>query len=332
MIIPAIMFAAAVAAPQAKPVDLQRVFVKGEKTVYQVKSNLIIEDRPAGLATFLPQELDLNYQSSSTVKDLKADGIAIIDYRRPTITQIDGENANRPAKTTVEKVNYIMDLTVSPINEVLDVKDLTPKKADKKDGSRQMFLLMPSGAKFQLQSLIGQFVNELYRLALNVGSLDSSMEFSPKLPFGAVKEGATWKKTVGYSPQKLKGKDGKSAVQRLDYTYTYKGIVTVNNKKFYRINAALDLKTDLADYFNQLFDMKPEQTHLKSIPMNLTQSIDYDLDMSSRRTMRASSTAEGGFKVWITDMPDDAYQEQKLHGTTEMYLVSSGTATKSKKK
>jgi hypothetical protein len=66
--------------------------------------------------------------------------------------------------------------------------------------------------------------------------------------------------------------------------------------------------------------------------MNLTQSIDYDLDMSSRRTMRASSTAEGGFKVWITDMPDDAYQEQKLHGTTEMYLVSSGTATKSKKK
>lgn len=315
-----------------KPVDLHRIYTKGEKSVYQVDSNLMVEDKPYGLATFLPEEMDINYQFTTTVKDLKSDGIAVLDYRRPQMIQVDGENADRPAKTSVEKVNWIMDLTVSPINEVLEIKDNTPKKPEKKKGGSSVAYVYGARGAFQLQALVGQFVSELYRLALNVGSLDSAMDFSPKLPYDDVKEGATWKKTVGYSPQKLKGKDGKNAVQRLDYTYTYKGIVTVNGKKFYRVNAALNLKTDLADYFNQLFNAKPEDTHLKSIPMELTQSIDYNLDLKTRQTMSASSSAEGGFKVWVTDIPSEAVQEQKLHGTTALKLVSTGPAITAKKK
>jgi hypothetical protein len=316
-----------------KAVSLSRVFPKNEKLVYGITSNLHIETRPYGLQTFLPEDLDLNYKFTTEVKELKADGIALLHYTRPTMVQIAGETYNAPSKTTVEKVDMNYDLTVSPINQILEIKDLNPPKKKtppKKQGGGDgdaypQYALRASGRQSPLGGLLNQFIGEVYRLALNVGSMDSALDFSPKLPLDDVKVGETWKTTVSYQPQKLKGKDGKQAVQRLDYTFTYKGVVTVNGKQYQRVNAALDLNTDLGAFVNQVLDAKPEQTGLKDIPLTLKQSIDYDLDMTTKRTMYAKSKAEGGFKINITQIAEPV-QEEKLTGSTEMRLLSVTTS------
>jgi hypothetical protein len=339
MILSVVALSAALLAPQdaktahsdAAPVTLSRVFTKGEKLEYSISSNLQVESRQYGLQTFMPSELDLNYKFSTEVKELKNDGVAIVHYTRPNMVQVDGETADRGPKTTVEKVDWNYDLTVSPINEVVEMKDLTPPKKKtppkKSGGDGDGVLFFVRGAAGQPPQVdLGQFIGEMYRLALNVGSMDSALDFSPKLPLDEVKVGDTWKKTVSYQPQKLKGKDGKQAVQRLDYTFTYKGLVTVNGKQFYRVNAALDLNTDLGAYVNQLLGMKPEESHLKAIPLTLKQSIDYDLDMATKRTVDAHSKAQGGFKISVTDV-EEPVQEQKMTGSTEMRLISSGVAT-----
>lgn len=332
MILSALALSVAMAAPQdGKAVTLARVFPKGEKLQYSVTSNLQIETKPYGLQTFMPEEVDMNYKFNTEVRELKNDGIAIVRYTRPTMTQIDGETYNRPPKTTVEKVNFNFDLTMSPINKILEMKDLNPPKKPKPGGSggggalAHYAMLKVGGKQGSLQAIMGQFISDLYRLALNVGSIDSAMDFSPKLPLDDVKVGDTWKETVSYQPQKLKGKDGKQAVQRLDYTFTYKGTVTVNGKPFQRVTASLDLNTDLGAFLNQLVDAKPEETHLKSIPIQLKQTIDFDLDPVTKRTVLAVSKSEGGFSINITDLTVPV-QEERLKGSTIMKLVSVGTA------
>lgn len=320
--------------PDTKAITLSRVFTKGEKLQYAIASNLHIESRPYGLQTFMPEDLDLNYKFTTEVKELKNDGVALVHYQRPNMVQVQGESAESPEKTTVDKINLNFDLTVSPINKILEEKDLNPPKkkplkpGNEDDGGDNLGLLAmrPAGAQDPLGSLIGQFMGDIYRLALNVGSMDSALDFSPKLPIDDVKVGDSWKETVSYQPQKLKGKDGQMAVQRLDYTFTYKGLVTSNNKQYYRISAALDLNTDLATFINQLVNAKASDTGLKSIPLTLKQTIDYNLDVNTKRTVSAVSKAEGGFKINVTAILDEPALEQKLTGTTEMHLVAAGTA------
>ncbi|MFI5384844.1 MAG: hypothetical protein ACHQ50_01880 [Fimbriimonadales bacterium] len=317
-----------------KPVSLNHVFSKGEKLEYSILSSLHVEMREYGLQTFIPDDMDLNYKFTTEVRDLKADGVAVLHYLRPNMVQVDAATFDKPSKTTVEKINMNYDLTISPINAILDEKDLNPpKKKPAKtgdgggDGSGlRLFGTHVANRQNPLQAFMGQFVSEVYRLALNVGSMDSALDFSPKLPLDDVKVGDTWKSTVGYQPQKLQGKNGKQAVQRLDYTFTYKGIVTVNGKPYYRVNAALSLNTDLGAFINQLMDAKPEETHLKSAPLTLKQSIDYDLDMATKRTISARSKAEGAFSVNLTDT-EEPVEEQKLSGSTEMRLIGVGVAT-----
>jgi hypothetical protein len=343
LILSALALTLAIVSPQdaksipadTKAVTLNRVFPKNEKLQYAITSNLHIETRPYGLQTFMPEDFDLNYKFTTEVKEQKADGIALIHYSRPNMIQVEGETYNSPSKTSVEKVDYNFDVTVSPVNQILEMKDLNPpkKKDPKKKGGdgdgTNLYAMATSGRQNPLGSLLGQFIGEVYRLALNVGSLDSALDFSPKLPLDDVRVGDTWKTTVSYQPQKLKGKDGKQAVQRLDYTFTYKGVVTVNGKQFQRVNAALDLKTDLGDFVNQLLESKPAETGLKGIPLTLKQSIDYDLDMTTKRTMYARSKAEGGFQINITQISEPV-QEQKLTGSTEMKLVSVTTSAPAK--
>lgn len=308
---------------QDAPVDLSRKFAVGQKWVYEVKSTLHTETRQYPIQTFIPNDQDLQYRFTAEIRSLKADGIAILHYRRPTMTETMGETFNSGPKTEVTKTNFDYDITISPINEILDTKDLSPKKPPKKDGGGQ-YRSGPIGVFGRGQQIqVGQFINELYRLALNVGSLDSAVDFNPKLPFDAVKVGDAWKKTVGYEPQVLKGKEGKSAVQRLDYTFTFKGVATVAGKPYYRVEGALDLKTDLADFINQTMGTTPDESHLKSLPMELKQTINFYLDMKTKQTISAASKAEGGFKINVIDLPDSPAVEQTLKGSTTMKLVSS---------
>ncbi len=307
-----------------EPVKLNRVFAKGEKAQYEVKSGISSEQRVIGLETWMPEDFDIQYVFSYEVTEMKADGICVMRYKRPTITEIEGETVDAPPKKKVQKVDWDLSLTVSPINELLEVTDLSKKKPDpKKPGgggslSRELLPLRAAKDPSQLGPLVGPFISEVHRLALFVGSLDSCLDFSPKLPLDEVKPGDTWKRTVGYSPQKMQGKDAKMAVQRLDYTYTYKGLVDAGGAKVHRITADLALSTDLATFVHQIYDVKPDQTGLKEIPLSLKAAIEFDLDARTHRTIRARASSSGGFKIVATFRPDQPMVEERFKGETRM--------------
>lgn len=321
-----------VGAPSEAEVHLARTYKLGEKLTYKISSSLSSQRKEYGVQTWIPEDFDMNYTFTTEVKALKADGIANVLYLRPTMTVITGETFDSPPKTDVEKVKYNMMLTLSPANEILDVKDLNPPpKAPKKAGGTASMRMFGFGYQPVQAIFIGQFISEIHRLALFAGNFESALDFSPRLPFEKLKVGDTWKRTVGYSPQKLKGKSGKTVNQRLDYTYTYKGIVTVNGKKVQRVVGECGLDTNLAEYVNQLLEMKPEDTGLKSIPLKFKAQIEFDLDVATGKTLQANATSEGGFSIVVTSMPSEPIQEETFKGRTELRLIGATTVKPAKK-
>jgi hypothetical protein len=298
--------------PQAKPVELLRKFAVGEKSAYSVNAEMTVESRSGSLNTFIPEDITIRYLFNTEVTKLETDGFAKMRFIRPTITEIEGETFERPPKTKIEKLNQDVLLTVSPINEVTDVKDLAKKPVTTKGGGRWM-----TGAT--QANPIGQFIGDIYRLVLFIGPFDSSLDLAPKLPLDEVNIGDTWKKTVGYQPQTLKGTQ-KKAVQRLDYTYKYEGPKTVNGKQIIRISAVMDLDTDLGAFINQLIGEDASKTGLKGIPLQVKGRIDFDLEPKTLKTLLAVAKTEGGFKVLLTD-DDDPIAEERFKGQTVLKLV-----------
>lgn len=317
MIAPLIVAAFAISAPEA--ISLNRVNKGGETQKYKVLSRLNVEQKQLGMDYFLPERFDLNYDFSLEVKKEKVDGIVEVLYKRPTMTQIIGETAEAPSQTKTEKVNYVYKLDLSPINKLLAMEDLSPKKPDGEKGGLRFLSPRPQGP--MQGTMVGMFISELQRLALFVGSLESSMDFQPKLPLFEVDKGDTWKETVSYSPQKLKSKSGKTVMQRLDYVYVYDGIVESKGAKVHRVTATLDMNADMAQFIKD--SMGPgdfAQTGLKELNFNLKAKIEYDLDLVTRKTMRAEGNSAGGFKIVVTQFPNEPYIEQKLKGHTTMTL------------
>lgn len=322
---PLIPFFLALHSQAAKPIELTRKFAQNEKLAYQVFSHITAEQRQLGLNTWIPEDFDINYGFSFTTEAIKADGIAVLRYLRPTMTEIEGETSDSLPKTKVEKTNMIYRLTISPINELLDAMDIAPKKTPKtKNGSADWAMPAAAGQPKQgVMSLFGPFISEAHRLALFVGGVDSALDFSPKLPLEPVKIGDTWKRTVGYQPQKLKNKDGKSAVQRLDYTYTYLGpMKSENGKPILRVQAKLNLKTDLGDYLKTILaEAAPDaKTNIKTVPLTLDATIDFDLDPVTRHTLSANAQSEGGFSLTIEEESDPVVEE-RFKGHTSLSLV-----------
>lgn len=314
----------------AAPVSLGRVFTPREKLTYAVRANVHSETRPRGLQTWIPEDLDINYDFTTEVEGAKTDGIVVMRYRRPTMTEIQGETFDQPPVTKKQKVNYDFRLTVSPFNEVLEMKDLTPPKKPVKK-TKSAYWKTPAGRQV-LQGMIGQFVSEVYRLSLFVGNFESALDFAPRTPFDPVNVGDTWKRTVGYQPQKLKGKDGKMATQRLDFTYTYKGLVNGAKGKVHRVEGKLNFNTDLAEFVNQTFEVTSADTGLKSVPLSLDSTIVFDLDPKTRHALEANAQSDGQFKIVLTDNENDPIQEEKIKGRTSLKLVSRVIVPPAKKK
>ncbi len=313
---------------------LGRVFKQGEKHTYEIKSNMSIQHRQRGLQTWIPEDLDLNYRFTTEVKALKADGIADVHYQRPTMTIITGETFDNPPKTEVEKTKLNFLLTMSPANEVLNAKDLNPpaKPPAKKGGGVKMFrALSPATYNRQQIPFIAQFIGEVHRLALFAGSFDSSLDLAPRLPFEKLKVGDTWKRTVGYTPQKLKGKDGKTVNQRLDYTYTFKGLMDSGGKKVYRVVGHCNLDTNLADYINDMFDVKSTETGIKTIPLKFSSEINFDLDPATCKTLKADAVSEGGFQIVLTQLPNEAIEEETFKGKTQLRIINHTIVKQPKK-
>jgi len=301
-----------------KAVTLSRVFTAREKMSYAVQSHITLETRIHDVQTFLPQDFDMKYNFTAEVLEMKTDGIALIHYRRPTVTQIDGETYNSMPRTTNKKVNYDFVLTVSPINEILD----------KLDQTKTPVLLTTRAAQDQNNGLsdeVGQYISELYRLALFNGPVESSLDFAPKFPFSDVAPGDTWKRTAGYQPQTLKGRKGKNpVVQRLDYTYTYRGPKVVNGKTYQRVTADLNLNTDLATWANQYQTQGNDKnvSKLAKMPMHLKATIEFDLDPKTFDTVAARAYSQGGFEVYLSDAPNELYFASRLKGSTTLSLRS----------
>jgi len=308
----ALLLLAAAWPDPAQPVELLRTFAKGQRFTYAVKSDLTVEARSGTLDTFLPSDLGLEYRFTLDVLSLGADGIAKVRYLRPSITEIEGETFDSPPKRRVQKLDQDILITLSPVNEVLEYKD-QPKA--KKIGAIRPW----SG---ETQDFIQDSLDDIYRMALFVGSPDSSLDLAPKLPLEEVKVGDTWKRTVSYQPQTLKGTEGKKAVQRLDYVYTYLGKATVNGRSVVRISGALDLDTDLGTYLNQLLkDEGIEDSPIKSMPLKVKGRIQFELDGKTLRTLKADATTEGNFQVFLTRMPDRPVEEERFKGTTTLREV-----------
>lgn len=302
-------------------IELARVFTKGQKLSYEVKSHIMTEFKSGEMAFYLPQEFDVNYTFTMAVQEAKPDGFAVVLYERPSMTFIDGETAESPPKSKVEKVGLKYKLNLSPINEITEVTDLNPKKDEKKkDGDKSLRLLAPAPAA--QDSIVGNMVRELNSLALFTGSIDSSLDFSPKLPLDAVKPGDTWKKTVSYQPRQIKGTE-KQAVQRLDYTFTYDGLADSNGQKVHRITASLDLDTDAAKFLNQVMGTKPEESGLSELRLKMKNKITFDLDLKTLTTLRANGESTGGFTLTAKRDGDEQTYDEKITGRSSMKLVSN---------
>jgi hypothetical protein len=313
----ALLLLAAIGVSTDAPVQLQRTSKPGEKLDYSVRSYLVTETQSIGVTTFIPSTVDIAYDFTAEATGTKPDGIYDFRYKRPTM------NIEEGGKKTVEKPNFDLLITLSPINEFLEVKDLTPKKPAAKPGGG-LFAVAPVGVAGQqgaLGGILGQFVSEIQRLALFIGSIDSAIDFQPKLDIREVSKGDSWRRTVSYSPQKLASKDGKMVMQRLDYVYTYDGIVESGGQKVHRVVATLDMKTDLLQFIRDTVDLSKMAVHFNEIGFQLKAKIDFDLDLKTGHTIKADAKSEGGFKIVVTEYPDDPYIEQKLRGHTVLKLV-----------
>ena len=319
----AALFLALLAPPDPATVTLSRKFIRGEKLAYNVTSHITAEERQKGLETFIPSDLDIDYGFDFVVQSVNNDGLAVMRYQRPTITETEGETSRSAPKPKVEKINWINLLTVSPVNELIEAKDIAPKKPAAKKPVSDLRYGSAGGTRRQAP-IFGRYIGEMHRLALFIGGLDSGLDFAPKLPLEAVKVGDTWKRTVGYQPQKLQGKEkNKSAVQRLDYVYTYLGPMKVDGKSILRIQAKLDLNSDLADYLKTLMadsGMNSGQTNLKTMPLHMKATIDFDLDPKTRHTLSAAAQSEGGFELFVKE-DEEAYYEERFKGRTNLELV-----------
>ncbi len=313
------LIAAAVLSPQAEPVDLSRKFKAGATYSYAVRTHLMAEIRDHETVTFIPTETDINYDFNYTVTELKPSGIATIRYRRPTMDIVEGETAASPAITHREKVNYDLQINLSPVNEITNLKDMGSGKLHL--GSVLKARAAVANAAPFVQDIVSQFSGELYRMALFTGSLDSALDFNPRLPFEPVEVGESWKRTVSYQPGELKGSKGEQAVQRLDMEYTYKGKIQKNGKTFDRISATVNLDTDAALFINQMLGMTSNQSGLAKLPLKMDSVIDFDLDPVTHDTVYASARTTGYWSLNVVGVPH-AVREEKLTGKATLQLIS----------
>lgn len=308
-----------VQAPQ--PVLLNRKFTLNEVSKYRVAARLQVEERQIGLQTFIPEDEEIIYNFTTTVKALKADGIVDLLYERPSIVVIEGETFESPPIRTEEKINQQVMLTVSPINEVLEFKDLNPQPTAPAKRVLPANYVYATTVQDDIGLALGAlipFIQDMTRLAVLVGgSFESTLDLAPRLPYDEVVPGDTWQRTVSFQPQKKEGQES-TAVQRLDYNYTYVGLVDAGAKKVHRVTAEFTLDSDGADYVFNTYDIDRERAQLSKVPLKLSSKIEFDLDPVTMKTLRAEANAKGSFDIFLKILGDQPLIEVRISGNTSM--------------
>jgi hypothetical protein len=310
--------------PASDEVVLERKFKAGERLEYAVSCSLQMEFKTPWMQFYMPEEFGVDYRFVTRVVKLLHDGYARISYERPTMTFVEGETAQRPPKKTVEQSGWKLELDLSPINEVTKVKDLSPKRPRAKGDGKSRESHAPGrqdASDDESPNPLLPIVQEIRSLALFLGDLDSSLDLNPKLPIDPVTVGATWKKTVSYQPRKLADSD-RQAMQRLDMTYQYDGLVQSENRSVRRVSATVDLDTDAAPWLNQVMGQKPEESNLAAVKLRLKTKIEFDLDPTTLTTLRAGAVSEGEVTITVDEDKSRPAYTERLKGKSEMRLVS----------
>lgn len=315
-----IVIALAVLSFAGQSVELSRQWKPNSTIEYEVASSLQVESRDFQTSTFIPEDLDTKYNFTFTVGKVTPEGFAGVTYKRPSVTITEGETVDSPPVVKTEDVNEHLELTLSPVNAITDLKDLTPPRPKSRKGDGLSLHVRAPIAQVRIAAM--DFLQDYYRLALFIGTPETSMDFGPSLPLFEVEPGDTWDVTATYQPQKLKGKKGKMAPQRLDYKYKYVGLVESGGKQVHRIEGSLALDTDVAPYLNDLMGMTPRESHLTGFKLKLSTKVEYDLDKDTCHTLAARAVASGDMSISITDVADVPYVEERIKGRTRMKLVS----------
>lgn len=297
--------------PKVSPKELRRLLPIGLEETYGYSALLTSERRDpySNLDTFLPETQRLSYQFKINVKEKKADDIVVLDYSRYNFkVAVEGGGA---AEAEMEgQEDFKLKITLSPTNAVLDIVDTTPKKPTKKPADEEakwVRLLQqqgPSGQDYTRQ-VLGQFFQELQRMSLMFGSLDSSLDFAPKLPDEEVSPGDSWDETVSYQPQKARGTKS-TTVQRLDMQYTYVGRVVLNGKPFEQIKGSVKMDANLKDYVDGAYGIPKAQSPFKDVRVKFEMNSVFNLDPKTMRTVFAQVNSVGNL---VTDFD---YQGTRL--------------------
>lgn len=314
-------------APPKTPVLVNRKFVKGEINTYKINALLTIEIKEKGLETFLPFESGYEYGFTTEVKSVDEDGNAMLRYERTPMYQIDTQDESLGTKRTKVDDATKLELTLTPINQFIEVKEIKPPKPAAKPGQKPQTLrvMSPQVSGTALTNILaGQYMFDLYRLAMFVGSLDSSFDFSPKLPEDAVKVGDTWLSTVSYQPQKMSGSN-RTQVQRLDMRYKYEGPMMVNGKPIERISATLGLDTDMTSFVNEQYGMSASDSPIKSLKMKFDSKITFDLQPKTFKTIRGQALSTGGI-ILAMKGEEGNFAERRLTGDSRFTLLGTKMA------
>ncbi|HET6644650.1 MAG TPA: hypothetical protein VFG65_04045 [Fimbriimonadales bacterium] len=304
---PSLLAAVLLFVPTA-PADLNRVFSAGEKHSYEFNSRVSVDYRQAPLQTFIPETVNFTYTFTTAVEQMKPDGVADLRFKRPKILLKEGETFDSPPKTeaVIQGENYLY--TISRKNQMLGVKDFTPRPKPKGDGGGLMLRSSTLGGSAQLD--IGGWIGQLRQIAAYVNFFD----MGPILPDSPVNVGGTWKDTIGYVPATIPaGADkGKSINARIDYVMTYMGAATLDGMNTVHIQGKITQDSDAAPYIAQLLGVKLERAPFKEIHLKMDGLVDYYLDPKTLDPVQIKATSEGSVDVSVPDYSGGPVYEERF--------------------
>jgi len=301
----------ALALTSAEPVTLERVFRQGETSTYDFTTRIMLDAREYPQETFFPVNDQVYYTFTLTTERLKPDGVADVRFKRNKVTIRYGERFDEPPKE--EKVGRDESLlfTLSRTNQVLSLRDESPKPPPSGGGLRSAMLRNASPAAAEMAfDIIDDWITQMHQLAGFVNFFD----LGPILPAHPVEPGGTWKETVGYAPVTVaEGADkGRTLNARIDYVYTFMGEANHGGRAVYHIQGTYKQDTDAAKYIEDLLNEARMASPFKEIRLQMEGKVDYYLDKSTCAVIRINAEANGYFGLTVNELPDAPVMEEKI--------------------
>lgn len=303
------------ALPSIEPVALERVFRQGETSTYDFNTRIMLDARNYPLETFIPVNDQVYYTFTLTTERLKPDGVADVRFKRNKITIRYGERFDEPPKEEKLGRDENIVFTLSRTNQVLSLRDESPKPPPGGWYSALLRHVSPVAAT-KAFDIIDDWITQMHQLAGFVNFFD----LGPILPAHPVEPGATWKETVGYAPVTVtEGADkGRTLNARIDYVYTFMGEADYQGRKVYHIQGAYKHDADAAKYIADLLAEARITSPYKAIRLQMDGKVDYYLDKSTCSVIRIQAEANGYFGLTVNELPDAPVVEEKIRSRASL--------------